>query len=562
MAISKLNSFFTRHHRIIFGVFAVLIILAFVFADWIGGGGGSFFGRTPANETAAVILGEKVTNQQLNDQLQQLQLSGRRIQQEQAKTQALQMTALDIVAKRNKITVSEDEVNKAIVDMFRNEKGEFQEAVYRRYIDKQLKEQGFTEDDFIAAVRSDLIRQKLLTQIASTIEVTDSEVKSFYYMQNFQIEAISTSVKTADFVKQVKVAEKALQEFFSANRKNYMIPAKLSAAVVKFSPEDHIKQVTVTEEELKAYYEANKAALEPVKGKDGKDAAPTFAQAKAKIAKDLKYNKALEAAAKAANDFSKDAYDAVKDQNDGKKVFAEFAAGKKMNVIATGIFSADAAKAGNIGNEVLVQSLTAVAATDTWLSEVIFDGKDCYVGYLTEYVAPRQAEYKEVAAKVRNDFIQAEATKLAQKRAEEIVNKLKALDAAKRIEQAKSKNKFAAVPAFSMMSLQNQQFMMQCAMQGQVDRDALIRQYEAIKQQELLFTLAKGEITPAIPSMDGFTIYIVTGHKAPEKPYVASKEFTEACKAEKANLAMAAMINFCNSNTQVMGNAEEQKQAE
>ena len=541
MAISKLNTFLTKHHRIIFGVFAVLIILAFVLADWIGGGG-SFFGGGPGNEVAGTVFGEKVTYHDLNDKLREFDLLGIRVPSEQAESFALQIAAIDELAKRNKITVSEEEVNKAIVDMFRNEKGEFEEAAYRKFIDKTLKERGYTEDDLIAAKRNQLIREKQIRIFTDSMIVTDEEVKNFYNMINHRVEAISTTVKTADYVKQAeaKVSEKALQEFFKANSQGYKIPAKLNAMVVKFAPESYEKEVTVTEAELKQAYDANKERLPKVKGKDGKETTPTFAQAKGNLVKELKKPKTMDIARQKADDFSREVYDKVKDQTDAAKVFATFAAEKQLKAEFTGMFSADAVKAGKFGSEWLVSGLAAIAASgDIWLSNVIADQDGFYVGFLTEYIPERQAEYKEVKDKVRADFIQSEAAKLAQKRAEAIIADLKKVSGKNRIARAKAatKEKFTALPVGTVWNPQQS--------------PAYISSLVAMKT---------ADISNALPVADGYAVILITDHKAPEKPYVANDEFTvfyKAYKAIKSQDFQNALVGFAGANIQVSPKPEQ-----
>lgn len=564
MAISKLNTFLTKHHRIIFGVFAILIILAFVLADWIGGGGGgSLFGSGRGNEVAATVFGEKLSHIQLNEKLRELDLMGRQISSEQAEALALQTSAMDILAKRNNIAVSEAEVNKYIVDMFRNSKGDFEENIYRKFVEKTLKDRGYNEDDFIAAVRNNLIRMKLINLFAETVIVTDSEVKSFYNMFNHRVDAISCTIKTEDYKKLVKVDAAALQKFFNENRKNYIIPAKLAAKVVKFAPEDYMSQVTVTEAELKQFYDANKARLPKVKGKDGKEVTPTFEQAKAEITMALKSQKAMMIAAEKADQFSRDAYDKVKDQPDAAKIFAAFAAEKKLKIVDTGSFSADSSKAGNIGSAEMVRSLIAVAGTDTWLSNVITEADGCYVGFLTEYIPPRQAEFKEAEAKIRNDFILSEAAKLARQRAEKLISSLKAIpDATARITRAKalSKEKFTAIPTVTMGSIYMQSVQLEEFARAYPQMMAMLMpHYMQLIEQRELFAMKPGDISVALPTADGFKIMIVTSHRAPEKPYAANAEFTAFYKRFAAENTLSALNSFVTANTQVTVQPEQEK---
>ena len=449
------------------------------------------------------------------------------------------------------------------MNMFRNKKGEFDEAIYQKY----LKDRGYTEDDLIAAKRKQLIREKQSKIFTDSIIVTDEEVKNFYNMINHRVEAISTTVKIADYVKQAeaKVSEKALQEFFKANSQGYKLPAKLNALVVKFAPESYINEVTVTDEELKQAYNANKERLPKVKGKDGKEVTPTFEQAKGDLMKKFKNIKAKDIANKKADEFSREVYDKIKDQTDAAKIFAAFAAEKQLKAEATGVFSADAVKAGKFGSMSLVSSLAAIAASgDIWLSNVIADQDGFYVGFLTEYIPERQAEYKEVKDKVRADFIQSEAAKLAQKRAEAIIADLKKVSGKNRIDRAKAatKEKFTAVPVVTVYPLliqllQLENLMPQNPQQAQMIMADYMQTLQSLADISSLVAMKTGDFSNALPVPEGYAVILITDHKAPEKPYVANDEFTEFYKAMKSRDFQSALKGFVGANIQVSAKPEQ-----
>ena len=547
MAISRLNVIFTKHHRIIFGVFAVLIIIAFVLADWIGGGG-SFFGNSYGNDQAAEIFGKKVTRADLNDQMHvtslRMLMEGRQVRsQEAVEYEALQDIAMKIMAERWKLTVSDEEVAKAIfaMPMFMDQAGKFDKASYDRVMTNFVKAQGFTENDFNEFLRLQLLTQKMALLQSEWVIVTDAERKSFEDMRNQQFKVLIATVKTADFVNQVKVEDKALNEYFQANRDKYLIPAKINALVVKFAPKRHLAGVKLTEEELKNYYEQNKDSFKVVK--DKKESIPAFAQIREKVRAQAAAAKALEMAREEARKFAGDVYDNIADKNNEERLksFKEFAAKSKLATVATGVFSAGSSKAGVVNSAELARVLSEVQS-DMPLTEAVESADGSYVAFVTEYVPARQAELKEVAGKVKADFIQIEAAKLAEKRAAEVVNNLNAVkDVTARINRAKllQTPKFTALKDFSLMTARE-----------------VLNDFNTFNAAAAL-NMLPGEVSKVMPGMDGFQIVVLESRQAAAADKAAKPADMEFMRYKYMNFE-AAINLYNNANTKVMIQQEDQ----
>jgi flagellar biosynthesis GTPase FlhF len=273
----------------------------------------------------------------------------------------------------------------------------------------------------------------------------------------------------------------------------------------------------------------------------------------------------MDIANKKADEFSREVYDKIKDQTDAAKIFAAFAAEKQLKAEATGVFSADAAKAGKFGSAFLVRNLAAIAASgDIWLSNVIADQDGFYVGFLTEYIPERQAEYKEVKDKVRADFIQSEAAKLAQKRAEAIIADLKKVSGKNRIARAKAatKEKFTEEKTNTIAEVMMQLVQLENLMQQNPQQAQMFMAYYMQTQQSLVYisgltAMKTADISNALPAADGYKIIVVTAHKAPEKPYVANDEFTAFYKAMKSGNFQTALYEFVGANIQVSAKPEQ-----
>lgn len=280
MVIKKLNSVFSKHSRLLFGIFALLIIIAFT-PGLMGG-----CNEDPSKQQAGTAFGEKVTYRDLSKfsrkvSVAMMMLYGNRAAQ--LDNEALfQMYCMEKYAERLGLTVSNKEIADKIktLPVAMNKDGNFDMAQF----DKFIKETGLSDEDISNAVGLIVTMDKLSTLNQSANNVSDQEAEMFYRMNNNQY--------TLEFC--------------------VIDPAKFKVDTPK--PGD-----------LEKYYEANKARFT----KDNKQL--TFKEAKKEVEAAYKQEKQAEKAIK----FVSETAQKIKDLKDRKAAAKEFAKLKKYGTFTT-----------------------------------------------------------------------------------------------------------------------------------------------------------------------------------------------------------------------------------
>ena len=536
MAISKLNTVFAKHHRIIFGIFSVLIIVAFM--DFLTPGTGIMdaFRGNGMRQSVGEIFGKKVSYVELGNQIQLDVLSMRTFMnipvnssmREQLEQQSFYNLANLAAAEKANIVVTDAEVGRFLRNFFRGQDGKFNAELYKTYVGN-LAAEGYTENDLNEAARQYLTLAKLQSSMDANIMVTDDELKLFYNMLNSEYEVLLGEFSVADMEKSVKVDQKALDAYFAANRSKYVIPTKVNAMVVTFPYQKYRSQAikSIKDADLKAYYEQNKQLFGKVK--DGKFEIQEFDKVKNEVRSSAIAAKAKELAMNAAQQFAGNAYEAIGNADAKVRLdaFKKQLAAAKLTAVATGEFSADSPKAGTIAEPALVSELASVFA-DVPLSNAV-PGKDAaYIGYATKLVPSRPAEFKEMAAAITKDFVKLEAYKAARSRADEVAAKLNAIPVESRVARVKAmaQPKFKAVKAFTLMN-------------GSQELG-----YAAGAVAELL----PGEMAKPIAGSDKIQLLVLASCKAPAKAYKADENLKMMYRNYKRSIQQMQYSAYLNAN--------------
>lgn len=538
MAISKLNTVFAKHHRIIFGVFSVIIIIAFT--DFLTPGTGIIdaFRGNGRSQAVGEIFGKKVSYSELSDQVRMDMLIFQvfmntpinQSMREALENQSFYNLAALAAARQAKITVSDEEVGKFLRNYFRNEAGKFNMEAYQNFVNNFLANEGYNEEDLQNAARQYLTLAKFRESQAAAVVVTPDEVKNFYNMLNEEFEVLKGEFKTADFTKSVKVDDKALQAYFEANRSKYIIPARVQALVVEYPYNKYRSQAikNVKDAQVKAFYEQNKQLFSAVK--DGKVVEQEFEKVKNQVRSSAIAAAARDMAVNEAQKFGVDAYEKVGNVPAEQRLatFRKLLAAGKLTAKDTGLFSADSKVAGKIKEEALVSELAGVFA-DVPISNAVPGKEAAYVGYVIKLIPSRNAELKEVRAQVTADFIQIEAAKAARKYADDLVAKFNAMPAGDRIAKAKALAepfKFKPVKKFNLMSGSPELGFAA----GAVTR------------------LMAGDLSEPVQTPAATQLLLLVARKAPAKAYTADPMLEGMYRNFKSQMQQMEYENYLNSN--------------
>ena len=539
MVIRKMNTVFARHGRLIFGVITVIIVVSFM-GILRPGGLGEMFSNWGSKNAYGEIFGETVSRNDIIEKADRDLIigdlmfnAGLNNSQAAYKVQANAFSKLCLLAaaKRRGITASNKEITDFIIGRakFRNSKTQkFDNKLYGKYIDGELKSNGFSADELDLAVREHLINTKLLSELQDSVVVTDDEVKDLYRQWNENYYTSYAVFDKEQYLKKIKVSNAEAKNFFNAyslNEKEYM-PGKTKALLVEFKYNTADIQKLVAKElspkAIKDFYDKNKKLF-----MNKKKAVP-FAKAKAKAKKILASRYAKKFASQKALKFAEAAYDAVGDAVEEKqrKAFDEVLNQFKYKAVQSNWFKDDANKIGSINERILVKELSALREVP--ISNHVICQNAAYVAFITERIMPQLAKFEEVKAKVTSKLKDQKALNMARSQARELVAKLQKMDKAKRLQAVRTSKtpKFKSAKAFSRMKPPSMMY------GNAISKVAVI--------------LRNGEISPAQNTFNGAVVVLLRKRVLP-----AMKGFTEKqkmlsniYKRQKTSVAQASFSTW------------------
>lgn len=124
----------------------------------------------------------------------------------------------------------------------------------RRYI-SVLNSMRLQPAEYEESLRRDLALQQIFDRPALAVVINPSEAKLFYHGLFDKVKVSYVAFDPANYKDKVKVDDKAMEQFFQANREDYRIPEKVTVEYLSFLPKDFTSKVKVDPAEVKEYYE-------------------------------------------------------------------------------------------------------------------------------------------------------------------------------------------------------------------------------------------------------------------------------------------------------------------
>ena len=406
MIIEKLNSVFRRHSRWLFGAFTIVIIVSFL--GFLTPGTFGFGGMgNPESIPMGTAYGKEVTYGELrgisrnlavfNEVFNGMSLS-RDLPNEAVFIYACMLRKADSFG----LAVSDKEVASLIrraPAFVKN--GRFDRSAYDKML-RNIRRSGITEQDLHDACRQQIMLDKLQRELTSGIAATEGEAKELYRKLNTTYSVRVVEFPAADPAK-LKASDKEIRKYFAGHRASYVIPGKVDALVIAWDARSFRGEAAklASDKTLKAFFDRNPKAFETDKIK-----APKFEAVKSAVKEKFIEEASLELAQKAAYDFAATAYEQLGEQpaQNKEKLFRSLADKFKLVVIEAGSAEFGASSIGKIKSAALVNGLAALVG-DNRVTDPVVEGRQVYIGFARSRVQPRQAEYKEVAAKVKADCL-------------------------------------------------------------------------------------------------------------------------------------------------------------
>lgn len=246
MLIKKLNGFFHKHSRILFGAFTVLIIVAFT--DFLTPGNISGCDAA-ANTQVGTAFGKKVTADDLQKTYRDLSIYALVLYGGEMNFEAQRIFYQYCQIKRAEqlgVVVSDAEIAEKIKasPVFN---GKFTMAAY----DKFLKDRNLNAAEVNEAIRRNMKVEKMLQTMMDSVVVSDTEAKAMFMSMDQQRKMAVCSFKYDSF-KVDEPKDKELEAMFNKNPERYMTSGSLKtvSAVVPLAKFMKAAEAKVTPEAI------------------------------------------------------------------------------------------------------------------------------------------------------------------------------------------------------------------------------------------------------------------------------------------------------------------------
>ena len=245
-----------------------ILVLAFALwgvADIFRGGGDNVVA-----EVGGATITDTEYDTQLKGQLRQLSAQTQQeITMEQAKAigldknvldTAISRTALDEQAKKLGLTASQQTIETQVKtsEAFRGADGAFDFARFAQ----TLRDNGLTEQAFLAATGKDIAREQLLDALTDGVAAPPGMARLLYDFISEQRVAEYLIVKPEEAGKVPDPTPAELDAYHKANGAKFSSPEYRAFDFVQISPDQFSGEIQVSDADLKAEYDANKANYE------------------------------------------------------------------------------------------------------------------------------------------------------------------------------------------------------------------------------------------------------------------------------------------------------------
>ena len=236
------------------------IVLGIIGLTFIGFGANNL--SSPGSDYIVKVGDEKVSEHALQIAIQNEQAAGNTAPSRDAIFQSLlQRAYLKQGAKLMGIAVSQEQIKQVIVDdpNFHDASGKFSQDLLKKYLDQRK----MTEDQFVEDIREQFQLQNLLNLVQNGALVSDAQARQLINLTQATRTIRSFTFSPEAFAAQVKVDDAALQKYYEAHKKDYLIPQAVKLEYVALNIKDLADKQTVSAEEVQKAYDSKSVDLSP-----------------------------------------------------------------------------------------------------------------------------------------------------------------------------------------------------------------------------------------------------------------------------------------------------------
>ncbi len=314
-----------------------------------------------------------------------------------------------------KLDVSDEEFKTNIfsIPSFQIE-SKFNKALYERV----LRQNRITPEEFETSHKKMLKIGKLERLIKESVKVSEKEVHDIYKIQYEKINANYIKVATKDFTSGIKPSESDLGKYLKEHEEDFRIPQKVQVKYIPFPGKDFAGSEEVSDELIEEYYNYHEDEFTKER-KDGKgedeDEVRPLAEVKEEIILQLKLIKGMGVAL----DEAEKAHDIIYQEEN----LETYAKENKLIIKTTPFFPAYNPPEEIAGVRDIIKEVFDLREKE--ITPVLSDAEAHYIFGEVSIKPSYIPKLREVEKKVREVYVAKEAKKVCEKRALDILDRLK-----------------------------------------------------------------------------------------------------------------------------------------
>ena len=154
-------------------------------------------------------------------------------------------------AEQSGLEVSQQELVEAIAQIQAfQDNGRFSRDRYLQV----LAYQRLSAEQFEEMQRTELLVEKVRTNLQQGIAVSDEEIEAEFHNRNDKFNLQFVRFSPIQFEDQVNADDKQLAEYFDQHKEEFRVPEKVAIRYLQFVPERYTDQVSLSQEELEKFY--------------------------------------------------------------------------------------------------------------------------------------------------------------------------------------------------------------------------------------------------------------------------------------------------------------------
>ncbi len=415
-----------KHHKSVFSVLLVAIIIAFVFTI----GSVPFFGDSPHSfdKKNRDFYGFDFSNEGVVANLQnavyyEIIFSGQQPQSQEQFTQLMlrQAYGRHLADKLGIMTVSQAELDSYIQTspLFRGKDGKFDAEVFKQFVESRLASGRMSEEYLSQVISENALIAKVVKLLGGPGYMPKFEVEREYSQLYGSWDFNMAVISSESFKPEIKIDQKVLEKYFNDNLEAYRVGNGAVLETVFISSAKYSKESVPTSEEIESYFATNSAKYATTK--NGQPYSPKLSEVRETVKADMILEKSLTKAVHAAEELVLKIYDieAKKGSAEFKKILSE--AGVELKK-SSPIRVTDSVLPKDIPTQVAVEGLKLDA--NRFYTDPIPTGDGVWVAFLSEKLDSYLPKFAEVKAKVTENYLAQTKADLFAKRADTLAKAL------------------------------------------------------------------------------------------------------------------------------------------